>query len=548
MQIPSHEKRNSWLLNGVPHFVLNLGAATYIMAVLNANFWQRLTALFEGDVIAAMGLATAVWALTLFLLELLGPSLLQKPVLAALILISASANYYQTHFGVLIDEEILRSTLETTVAESRHLVTVSMLTTIALTGVLPVLILWKIPVGRRGLVHQIWRYPLGVIVSFALVAGFLFTDYKTYSSVLRENHALMQAYQPGATLLSAAKFVKHTYTTTDIEVAPIGEDVAAGPRLAGSDRPLVFVLFLGETARATNFGLEGDARNTTPLLAELPDVTYFPETTSCGTVTTVSVPCLFSPFGMEDYSRERFFASENLVDVIARAGFDVQWWDNNTGDQSVMQRMSWTKVDAAWDPAACAQGECTDSIFLPLIDQVLENAQGNTLLVLHMIGSHGPAYYMRYPQERALFTPDCRSVEFADCTDQEIINAYDNTIVETDYVLANAAARLASAENVDTAMLYISDHGESLGEGGIFLHGMPRFIAPDTQTHVPFLIWLGESYQARFGIDSDCLAQARNSGTSQDMIFHTMLGLLDLTTQARDAYLDLTAICGAQAG
>ena len=358
----------------------------------------------------------------------------------------------------------------------------------------------------------------------------------------------MQSYQPGATLLSVAKFIKHEYATGRIEVAPLGEDVAQGAQLSNSDKPLVFVLFVGETTRAANFGLEGYARNTTPNLAAREDVIYFPNTTSCGTVTTVSVPCMFSPFSQDDYSRDQYFASENLVDVISRAGFDVQWWDNNTGDQTVMQRLDWAKVDATWDPDACAAGECTDAIFLPLIDQVLETATGNTLLILHMIGSHGPAYFMRYPESRAQFTPDCRSAEFADCTDQAIINAYDNTIIEADYVLARAIERLSQAQNVDTAMLYISDHGESLGEGGVFLHGLPRFMAPDVQTHVPFLVWLGQSYQSRFGIDQTCLESNRNSGTSQDMVFHSMLGLLNLDTEARDPRLDITTACSADAG
>ena len=548
MQDPTPETRNTMLRNGLPHFALNLAGATYIMALLNTAFWQRLMTLFEGDLLAAIGLAAAVGALTLLLLELIGPSVLQKPFLAVLILISTSANYFQTTFGVFIDEEMVRSTLETTVAESRHLITASMVLEIGLRGVLPVLVLWKIPVRRARVIHQLWRYPLGVVVSFALVIGFLFTNYKTYSSVLRENHALMESYQPGATLLSVAKFIKHEYATGRIEVAPLGEDVAQGAQLSNSDKPLVFVLFVGETTRATDFGLEGYARNTTPNLAAREDVIYFPNTTSCGTVTTVSVPCMFSPFSQDDYSRDRYFASENLVDVISRAGFDVQWWDNNTGDQTVMQRLDWAKVDATWDPDACAAGECTDAIFLPLIDQVLETATGNTLLILHMIGSHGPAYFMRYPESRAQFTPDCRSAEFADCTDQAIINAYDNTIIEADYVLARAIERLSQAQNVDTAMLYISDHGESLGEGGVFLHGLPRFMAPDVQTHVPFLVWLGQSYQSRFGIDQTCLESNRNSGTSQDMVFHSMLGLLNLDTEARDPRLDITTACSADAG
>jgi len=528
--------------NGVSPLLLNAVVATYIMAVLNGGFWGHLSGIFPGQTVAALGLAGAVWGLTLFTLELLAPGPVQRPMAALLIVVAASASFYEAKFGVIIDREMVRTILETTVTESRHLLTLDMVTTIALTGVLPAVLVLKVPLRKRRLLHQLWRWPLGMALGFAVMLGFLYADYKTYSAVIRENKALMASYQPGATISAVFKYAKLEYGGIKTEVQPIASDIQRGPRLAQGKKPVVFVLFVGETTRAQNFGLGGGPRQTTPELAKR-DLVYYADTTSCGTLTNVSVPCMFSPFDESSYSRTAYLSSENLVDAIAKAGFKVQWWDNNTGDQAVMRFHQWGRVQEEWAPEACQTGECTDAIFLPLIRKTLAEAKEDTLLVLHMIGSHGPAYYLRYLPQRAVFQPTCNTAEFADCTVEQIVNAYDNTIVEADYVLSQTIDILGQAQNVDTAMVYVSDHGESLGEGGLYLHGVPKFLAPEVQTKVPFLIWLGQSYQRRMGITHDCLRQRQSQPTSQDAVFHTVLGLLDLQTNVLDPQLNLAAGC-----
>ena len=523
--------------------VLNLITASYIMLLLNSGFWAQLWRIFPDMVLTPAGLALAVWALTLFTLELLGPWRLQKPALILLVMTAAGANYYATQFGVLIDRDMIGTIFLTTVAETRHLITLSMVTSIGLLGVLPALLIWKAPLKPKSWRHWLWRWPVGVAVSFALVPAFLLLDFKAYSAAIRENRQLMASYQPGATITAVVKYVRGELATPLGPPTQIGLDAAQGAASTG-DKPMVFVVFLGETARAQNFGLQPGARATTPLLAQR-EVAYFSNTHSCGTLTNVSVPCMFSHFGEDAYSRDLFKTHENLMDVIARAGFDAQWWDNNTGDQSIMRSLpqGWSRVDAAWDPAACAAGECTDEIFLPLLEKTLAEAQKNTVLVLHMIGSHGPAYYLRYPEARRLFTPDCRTAEFDKCSQDEIINAYDNSIAQTDYVLAQAIDMMAAATRVDAGLLYMSDHGESLGEGGVYLHGMPKLFAPETQTSVPFLIWLGQGYQARLGVAQDCLATKTRDRMTHDVFFHTVLGLLDVQTSIKDPALDISASC-----
>lgn len=521
---------------------LNVIVASYVMLVLNTGFWHRLVNLFDGQPLVWSCFAAGTWTLTLLLLELFGPGPLQKPVAALLILVAAVAHYYESAFGVLIDDEMVRNVFETTVAESRHLITADAMVRIGLTGALPAALVFWPRIAPRPLLHQLWRWPAGIAVTAALTVSIVLTDYKAYSAALREHHDLMGSYQPGATLNAVLRFAKAQIPATMIEAQPYGTDAHPGPFLASAEKPVLLVLFVGETVRAQNFGLNGYARDTTPELAKRP-VLAFTDVTACGTSTAVSVPCMFSPFSAVDYDRESFLGSENLLDVLAHAGFDVKWWDNNTGDQMVAARTGWQTVDSALDPAACAQGECTDEVFLPLIRQQAAGITRNTVLVLHMIGSHGPAYYLRYPPKAAAYLPDCRTSAFSDCSIEQIVNTYDNTIRETDRVLAGALDILATADGVTPAMLYLSDHGESLGENGLYLHAAPSFMAPEQQTKVPMVIWLSPAFETRLGLLGACLADVAGQPASHDNLFHTVLGLLDVETEVRRPPLDLTTGC-----
>ena len=320
-----------------------------------------------------------------------------------------------------------------------------------------------------------------------------------------------------------------------------GRDVQPGKRLAAASKPVLLVLFVGETARAQNFGLNGYARDTTPGLAAR-DVIAFTQTSSCGTSTAVSVPCMFSGLGKAGYSRVAALGRENLLDILAHAGLRVDWWDNNTGDQNVAKRIGWSRIDKTLAPEACAV-ECTDEALLPVIAQTAATMTQDTVLVLHMIGSHGPAYHMRYPAARAGFQPDCQTAQFADCTAAEIINAYDNTILETDHVLSQTIDILSASDRVIPAMVYMSDHGESLGEAGLYLHAAPGFMAPAEQTRVPFVLWMDPDFSAALALDPACLRDRAAAPTSHDNLFPTILGLLDLHTSTRDPALDLTEGC-----
>lgn len=524
---------------------LNICVAVYFLAIFNTGFFEHFAVIFQGQALRGSLFLIAIFALTVLTLEFFGPGRLQKPAAVLLILVAAFASYFERAFGVLIDREMVRNVMQTTMTESKHLASLDAVVTIGVTGGLPsALVLWT-RVSRVRNWHQFWRWPVGVGVSLAIMLGCLFADLKSFSAVLRERKELMASYQPGATIGAIARYGKQQWRTMKgpVEVRPVALDAAPGAHIQSVEKPVLLVLFVGETARAANFGLNGYESDTTPRLSKM-DVINFPEAVSCGTSTAVSVPCMFSPLPQSGFSYENFIAQENLLDVVKRAGFDVKWVENNTGDQNVALRTGWSRVDATLAPEACTE-ECTDEAFLPIIEDTIATLEQNTVLVLHMIGNHGPAYFLRYGSDSARFLPDCRSIAFAECSVQEIVNAYDNAIVETDKVLSSTIEKLNASERILPAMIYFSDHGESLGENGLYLHAAPWFMAPDTQTHVPFVMWMSRRFEEGLGVDDDCVRNNARRKVSQDNLFHSVLGLLDITTKARDPELDLFGSCRA---
>jgi lipid A ethanolaminephosphotransferase len=159
-------------------------------------------------------------------------------------------------------------------------------------------------------------------------------------------------------------------------------------------------------------------------------------------------------------------------------------------------------------------------------------------IILHQKGSHGPSYYKRSPKNFKLFLPECTKDNVQDCDQQSIINAYDNTIVYTDYVLAKLID-LLKVQQYSTAMLYVSDHGESLGENNIYLHGLPYAFAPRQQTHVPMIFWASDRFLLEKSIEPAKLAQTSSGRFSHDNLFHSVLGLFHVTTEIYRPELDL---------
>jgi len=329
--------------------------------------------------------------------------------------------------------------------------------------------------------------------------------------------------------------------STNVVVQPTGPDAAPGPFLAAADKPILMVIVAGETGRAASWSLDGYGRETNAELATR-DVVYYANATSCGTATATSLPCMFSPLTMDEYSYQGGLETENLLDVLKRAGFQVEWWDNNTGHKDIAARVVSRAMHVEDGPEFC-DPECTDEVFQKHLDEKAATITQNTVIVLHQIGSHGPSYWLRYPADHEVFSPACKTAQLADCSSEEIVSAYDNTIAFTDRTLSVTIDRLEAEGRVIPALFYVSDHGESLGENGVYLHGAPYFMAPPEQTEVPMVIWMSARFREALGVDQSCMAGASNEAVSHDNMFSTILGMLDVTTTARDPKLDLAGAC-----
>ncbi|SFD98517.1 lipid A ethanolaminephosphotransferase [Sulfitobacter brevis] len=514
----------------------------YLFAASNATFWSIGAQVFTGHPLSFAGFSLAVLFLTLAFFSPFGLRWTLKPFLVFMVLLSAVTSYYMDTLGVIIDRDMIQNVMVTTVTESKHLITAGFISHIVIYGVLPASLIFCIRVKQYSWVRTFATPVLVTAVSVALAAGLLMTDFKSYASILRERKDYMSSFQPGMPVVSAIRYAKMMTRTASTVVEAIEHDATKGPAYGPDRKPLLTIVVAGETARAQNFSLNGYGVETNPRLAALP-VVSFNNVSSCGTATAVSLPCMFSNYNRDQYSYEKGVSHQNVLDVLSHAGLHVEWWDNNTGDKGLAARIPSRSLTHSDNAEFCAAGECTDGIFMAQLKEYAATITEDTVLVLHQIGSHGPTYYLRYPETAERFQPACRTAEFKFCTPDEIANAYDNTIAYTDEILAQTIEFLAGQDQLSTALLYVSDHGESLGESGLYLHGSPYFMAPDYQTKVPMILWMSQAFKTQFDIDKPCMAAKAGETLSHDNLFHSLLGMLDIRTQQRDPELDLFASC-----
>lgn len=305
-------------------------------------------------------------------------------------------------------------------------------------------------------------------------------------------------------------------------------------------RPAVLVVMVGETTRSASWQLAGYSRETNPQLSEL-QIISIPRVEACGTSTDVSLPCMMSRIGRSDYNRDRILSEEQLPSLLNRAGANVLWIDNQSGCKGACTGVSSRATTP--NPQDCPNGECGDRVFLSELKGELGKlpADRPTVLFLHMMGSHGPAYSLRSDKARKLFEPECTDADLKSCSRESVMNAYDNSVRETDYVLASLIRMLKDTSgSIDSALVYVSDHGESLGEGGLYLHGAPYWMAPKEQTEVPMVLWMNSGFEKTFGINRSKLEKNAAGRVTHENLYHTVLGLLNVKSTTYVPTYDLT--------
>ena len=525
---------------------LLLLVALWLAAFSNIALWRTLWRLGQLQRPADYAFAGGFLLLIAAILVLFGAALAWrktiKPVLTVLLLVAAVASYYMLTYSIVIDPTMLVNVLQTDPAEARDLLTVKLLLYVLVLALLPAVWLWRQPLHpHTTALKQLGQNALAILGAGVLVVALLLAIFQPFASLMRNHTQVRYLINPLSSLWSLGVAVAQPLAQPKV-LQPLGRDarVARAPTLP----PKTLLLVVGETARADHFQLNGYARASNPLLAQRADVVSFTQVMACGTSTAASLPCMFSPLGRAEFTRSKSY-SENLLDVLQHAGLAVLWVDNQSGCKGLCERVPHVSTTALKDAEYCSTGECFDAVMLKNLDAEVaklpaERRAKGLVIVLHQMGSHGPAYYKRSPASSKLFQPECRSVTLQDCPREQIVNAFDNSIVYTDFLLNSSINWLKSRTNAATAaMLYVSDHGESLGENNLYLHGLPYAVAPQVQKHVPWISWLG----ADFGIDAQCLQQHRAQALSHDHLFHTVLGAMEVQTAAYQEPLDAYAAC-----
>jgi lipid A ethanolaminephosphotransferase len=487
---------------------------------------------------ALLSLAVVFLAFNVVLFGGLAFGRMTKPVLIAALLTASVTAYFMDSFGAVIGEDMLRNAVQTDAGEAFDLVTFKLLAYFVLLGVLPSALVWRAPLAWRGWRRELIGRAKLLAVCLLAIALMVMAFGGFYASFLRAHKPLRSYANPAYPLLASLKFVgKANQAMASMKLAAVAPD--AHVSRDDKHRELI-VLVVGETARADRFSINGYARDTTPRLREAGAISL-PDFRSCGTSTAVSVPCMFSPRGMARFDPKRAAGEENLLDVLQRAGVNVLWLDNNSDSKGVALRVPYRDYKSPANNTVC-DTECRDEGMLePLQDYIDSHPAGDIVVVLHQMGNHGPAYYKRYPPAFEKFQPACKSKDLGACSREEIGNAYDNAILYTDHFLGQAIALLKRNDaKFETALFYLSDHGESLGEGGLYLHGLPRPLAPESQLHVPAILWFGSSFNE---LDQEALMRKRGQRFTHDHLFHTVLGFLEIRTSAYKPELDVLDGC-----
>ncbi len=509
----------------------NLLYAGLTLIFYNGVFFKHAT-VFRSDILFLSGLFISLWMILFVACSILFHGRLRKPLAIFLVICNAIAFYFMFLYNAALDKIMFLNVLRTDAAEVKDLLNLKFIVIFAFLGILPSYLISKTQIIATPLPKQL----KGLLVAILLSAFIMLGNFQTTQQFLDFNRNLRYYLAPSGYIGSIISVIKIKAKPRP-DLIKIGED-AHKEKYWQNNKKNLFVFVVGETARAANFSLRGYHRPTNePLNPYLKDIIYYSDTTSCGTSTAVTVPCIFSKDNRTQFKTGSEVYTENLLDVMEKSGYKVLWRENNTGCQNVCDRV---EIE---DP--CKTGKfCLDEVMLQNFDERMQDFGKDALIVLHQRGSHGPAYSEHYPKSAELYTPICEQKDFPYCSQESLVNVYDNSIYYTSMFLAQTIDELKKlSDKYNTVMIYISDHGESLGENGMFLHSAPYDTAPKEQKDIPFLVWMSDSFAKDFKINKSCLRTNADKAHSQDNIFHSILGLSGIKTSIYNSDLDIFAPC-----
>lgn len=534
---------------------LVLLVSLWIATACNAALWRTLAGLPElsgsQSLTMSIALGLVIALASAALLSLLAWRWSLKPAIMLFLVSAAFGTYFMMAYGIVIDKSMIVNALQTDMRETRDLLNWRLAATVLGLAGLPGVFVWRQKVHRPTLAQQALSNGLSLIGACILLVLVLLLFFQGIASVMRNNTQLRYLINPLNSFYALGSIAAKPFQRDESKLLPLGEDAKLGASYTGQAKAPLLLLVLGETGRSGNFAINGYNRPTTPEL-EKENVASQHNAWSCGTSTAASVPCMFSHLGRANYD-SRPANYETLMDVLQRAGLAVLWLDNQSGCKGVCDRIPNAETSQLKVPGLCEDGECFDEVMLDKLDERIaalpaERRAKGIVVVFHQMGSHGPAYFKRSPPAFKKFLPECTNNSLQSCDREGLINAYDNSIVYTDHFLGSAIQWLKTQEaHSAPAMLYLADHGESLGENNLYLHGMPYSVAPDVQKRVPWITWFSSGFEQRSRITTACVKAQLDAPISHDNYFHSVLGLMNVQTQVYQPALDIYAHCQTKA-
>ena len=527
---------------------LSVTVSIIFMLIINHKIWSIYFSARSIDSLTAVSelitFGLFLFFLILALFSLFAFKYLQKPALIFFFLSSSIAMYFSNTLNVYFDVDMVANIFETDYREATELIVKPLFISIALFGLLPSLLLYKIHIEYLPPKKQTIQNTVLVFGSLSAAVLMALPHYASHSSFVRSNNtALLGSILPSSYIQSTYKYAKKQWQfSEEHKIRKILDDAPSkNVRWNGYSKPLALVFIVGETARADSFSLQS---NDPDGYLKKENLVYFSNFSSCGTNTVISVPCMFLPFNKSEYSRNLQYKYENILDISLKSGINTFWLDNLNGCKGLCQTVRELRPNAADNPEFYHDKQFYDEVLVDNLANSIANTKGDQMRILHQMGSHGPAYYKRIPEAFIKHYPACLTEDFSQCSQEAIKNTYTDTIGYTEYIISKAISELEKLkETHDTALIYVSDHGESTGEMGLYLHGIPWILAPEEQTHIPALMWFSDSYIRSRHLNMNCLYQSKNKMHSHDNISHTILSLLDIETKVYQDKLDLLSPC-----
>lgn len=415
-------------------------------------------------------------------------------------LINSVAVYFINSYSVIIDESMISNILNTNFDESSAFFSFKLILYLICFGILPSIFIFKAKIEKV----SFKKFMIQTGINLGLILLIVVANASNVLWIDKNSKVVGGLAMPWSYAVNTPLYYIH-------EAKKNQKEILLPDATITNDEKSVMVLVIGESARSENFSLYGYSKNTNPLLSKIENLHSF-NASSCATYTTAGLKCILEHENSNDLY-------EILPNYLSRNDVDVIWRTTNWGEPPVHIE-KYKKRENLIENCEGIGCDYDEILLAGLKDEILNSNKKKILIILHTSTSHGPTYSKKYPPQFEVFKPVCNSVEVANCSQEELINAYDNTIVYTDFILSSVIETLKELPNYKSSMIYVSDHGESLGEKNLYMHGVPMSLAPKQQYEIPFIVWVSDGSKDL----------KKNNALTQNHVFHSVMNFLGITS------------------